>query len=322
MTTTHPPLDPELAAVLTLVHEHLPASVSPADIEALRVNPMFAVAEESLRRDGSVETRNLSVPGPPGAPEIPLLVLRPVGLRTGAPVFYYMHGGGMIIGDRRTGVDGVLDWAVDNGAVVVSAEYRLAPENPDPAPVEDCYAGLLWVAEHAAEIGGDADRIVVAGASAGGGLAAGAALLARDRGGPRLLGQVLMCPMLDDRLATPSSRELDGEGIWDATSNLTGWDALLGERRGGPDVSIYAAPSRAGDLVGLPPSFVDVGTVETFRDEDIDYATRLLQAGVQCELHVWPGGFHGFDAIAPQASLSQAALATRAAWVRRLLAAC
>jgi acetyl esterase/lipase len=259
-TTTHPPLDPELAAVLTLVHEHLPASVSPADIGALRANPMFAVAEETLRRDGTVEMRNLCVPGPPGAPEIPLLVLRPVGLPTGAPVFYYMHGGGMIIGDRRTGVDGVLDWAVDNGAA------RARP------------------------------------------------------GGPRLLGQVLMCPMLDDRLATPSSRELDGEGIWDATSNMTGWEALLGERRGGGDVSMYAAPARATDLAGLPAAFVDVGSVETFRDEDIDYATRLLQAGVQCELHVWPGGFHGFTGMVPDAALSKAATAAQQTWLRRILA--
>ncbi len=252
MKTSHPPLDPELAAVLTAVHEHLSPSITPGDIEALRASPMFAVADEDLRRNGTVDLRNLFVPGPAGSPDISLLVLRPAGLAAGAPVFYHVHGGGMIIGDRRTGVAGVLDWAVDNGAVVVSVEYRLAPEHPDPAPVEDCYAGLLWTCEHAAEIGGDADRIVVAGASAGGGLAAGVALLARDRGGPRLLGQVLMCPMLDDRFVTPSSRELHGEGIWDATSNMTGWDALLGERRGGGDVSIYAAPARATGLAGLP----------------------------------------------------------------------
>ncbi|MFE4371870.1 alpha/beta hydrolase [Streptomyces sp. NPDC056835] len=320
MTRTHPPLDPELTAVLTFVHEHLSPSITAEDIEELRANSMFAVADEDLTRNGTVELQNFSISGPPGAPKISLLVLRPVGLAAGAPVFYYMHGGGMIIGNSRTGVGSVLDWAVDNGAVVVSVEYRLAPEHPDPAPIEDCYAGLLWTHEHAAEIGGNADRIVVAGASAGGGLAAGVALLARDRGGPRLLGQLLMCPMLDDRFVTLSSRELDGEGIWDATSNMTGWNALLGERRGGGDVSFYAAPARATDLTGLPTSFVDVGSVETFRDEDIDYATRLLQAGVQCELHVWPGGFHGFDGMAPQASLSQTASATRAAWVRRLLA--
>lgn len=321
MPRTHPPLDPELAAVLTVVHEHLSPTITAEDIEELRTNPMFAVPDEDLTRNGTVRLEDLSVPGPAGAPEISLLVLRPVGLAAGAPVFYHMHGGGMIIGNNRTGVGSVLDWAVEHGAVVVSVEYRLAPEHPDPAPIEDCYAGLLRTHELATEMGGDPNRIVVTGASAGGGLAAGVALLARDRGGPRLLGQLLMCPMLDDRLVTPSSQELDGEGIWDATSNLTGWHALLGERRGGSDVSSYAAPARAADLTGLPTSFVDVGSVETFRDEDIHYAARLLQAGVQTELHVWPGGFHGFDGMAPQASLSRTASETRSAWIRRLLAA-
>ncbi|WP_037569147.1 alpha/beta hydrolase [Phaeacidiphilus oryzae] len=320
MPRTHPPIDPELAEVLTVVHQHLPPTITAEDIEGLRANPVFAVPDEALTRDGTVQLENLSAPGPSGAPEISLLVLRPVGLAVGAPVFYHIHGGGMIIGNSR-GVGSVLDWAVDNGAIVVSVEYRLAPEHPDPAPIEDCYEGLLWTHRLAAEIGGDPDRIIVTGTSAGGGLAAGVALLARDRGGPPLLGQVLMCPMLDDRLITPSSRELDGEGIWDATSNMTGWNALLGERRGGSDVSVYAAPARATDLSGLPPAFVDVGSVETFRDEDIDYAARLLQAGVQTELHVWPGGFHGFDGMAPQASLSRIASETRAAWVRRLLTA-
>jgi len=322
MTRTHPPLDPKLAASAdgraraSVAERHSRGHRGAASQPHVRGR-----RDEDLSRNETVDLQDFAVPGPPGAPEISLLVLRPAGLAAGAPVFYHIHGGGMIIGDRRTGVAGVLDWAVDNGAVVVSVEYRLAPEHPDPAPIEDCYAGLLWTREHAAEICGDPDRIVIADASAGGGLAAGVALFARDRGGPRLLGQVLMCPMLDDRFVTPSSRELHGEGIWDATSNMTGWNALPGARRGSGDVSSYAAPARATDLAGLPASFVDVGSVETFRDEDIAYATRLLRAGVQCELHVWPGGFHGFDGMAPQASLSRTASATRAAWVRRLLAA-
>jgi acetyl esterase/lipase len=178
---------------------------------------------------------------------------------------------------------------------------------------------LVWTAEHAAELGIAPGRIVVAGASAGGGLAAALALLARDRGGPALAGQVLMCPMLDDRNDTPSSRQMAGLGVWDRSSNKTGWTALLGEGRGGPDVSPYAAPARADDLSGLPPAFIDVGSAETFRDEDVTYATRLWQAGGRAELHVWPGGFHGFDLLAPQAAISQEARAARLRWLRRLL---
>jgi acetyl esterase/lipase len=141
--------------------------------------------------------------------------------------------------------------------------------------------------------------------------------MARNRGGPPLSHQILMCPMLDDRCITPSSQELDGEGTWDRTSNVIAWTALLGAARGGPDVSPYAAPARATDLTGLPAAFIDVGSVETFRDEAIDYAARLSQAGVPAELHLWPGGFHGFDGIAPHTALAQASRATRLGYVRR-----
>jgi acetyl esterase/lipase len=186
--------------------------------------------------------------------------------------------------------------------------------------VEDCYAGLAWTAAHAGELGIDPDRIAVAGGSAGGGLAAAVALLARDRGGPALAAQMLMCPMLDDRNDTPSSRQMAGLGIWDRASNETGWTALLGAARGGPDVSPYAAPARAADLSGLPPAFIDVGSTETFRDEAVTYASRIWQAGGIAELHVWPGGFHGFSMMAPQAALSQASEAAQRSWLRRVLA--
>jgi len=317
----HPPFDPELAAALELVREQLPASLTPELIGPMREgSDLMVVTPEMLSREGTVEVSEREVPGPAGDPDVSLLILTPSGVGSGAPIIYHAHGGGMIIGDNRTGVDTPLDWAIEIGAIVVSVDYRLAPEHPDPAPVEDCYAGLVWVHAHAAELGGDPDRILIAGASAGGGLAAGVALLARDRQGPPLIGQVLMCLMIDDRNETPSSHELDAEGVWDRTSNDTGWDALLGDRRKTDAVSIYAAPSRATDLSGLPPAFVDVGSVETFRDEDVDYAVRLWRAGVQAELHVWPGGFHGFDMFAPQAAISQMSITTRAAWVRRLLA--
>jgi acetyl esterase/lipase len=230
----------------------------------------------------------------------------------------------MIMGTNRVGMPVLLDWVEELGVIVVSVEYRLAPEHPHPAPVEDCYAGLRWTAEHAADLGIDAHRLIIAGTSAGGGLAAAVALLARERGGPGLLGQVLMCPMLDDRHQTPSSRELDGEGIWDQHANRVGWAALLGDAAGGPDVHWSAAPARATDLAGLPPAYIDVGSVETFRDEDVDYASRIWQSGGVADLHVWAGGFHGFDGAAPDAGLSKAARSVRTEWLRRLLtsAAC
>lgn len=213
-----------------------------------------------------------------------------------------------------------LAWARELDAVVVSVEYRLAPEHPYPAQIEDVYSGLVWTAEHAGELGADPERIVVAGSSAGGGLCAAPALLTRDRKGPRMLGQLLMCPMLDDRNDTPSAHQMAGLGIWDSQANETGWTALLGARRGGPDVPEHAAPARATDLTGLPPAFLDVGSAETFRDEVVTYASRIWQAGGVAELHVWPGGFHGFDGFAPQAALSHAARAAQLRWLRRLLA--
>jgi acetyl esterase/lipase len=225
----------------------------------------------------------------------------------------------MIIGNRWLGVVGFLDWAERFNGVIVTVEYRLAPEFPDPYPVEDCYAGLVWTAENAAELGIDPNRLLIGGGSAGGGLAAGTTLLARDRRGPGLIGQLLIYPMLDDRDESVSTRQIDGIGVWDRGSNITGWTALLGGRKGTDDVSIYAAPARATDLTGLPPAFIDCGSAEVFRDEDVDYATRLWAAGVQAELHVWAGGFHGFDMFAPHTAVAQAMLAARDDWVNRLL---
>ncbi|MEV7872611.1 alpha/beta hydrolase [Streptomyces sp. NPDC088124] len=316
-----PPFDAELAAALDIISAEMGGALELADIPAARSALDLGPSDEELSRDGAIAFEERTVPGPPGEPDISLLVCRPTGTgpATRLPALYHIHGGGMILGDRRTGLEGALDWALALGLVVVSVEYRLAPEHPHPAPVEDAYAGLLWTAEHAAELGIDPARIIVEGGSAGGGLAAAVALLARDRGGPALAGQMLMCPMIDDRNDTPSSLQMAGLGVWDRAANHTGWTALLGEARGGPDVSPYAAPARATDLSGLPPAFIDVGSAETFRDEDVAYASRLWQAGGRAELHVWPGGFHGFEGLAPQTALAQDARAAQLRWLTRLL---
>ncbi|SDS56058.1 alpha/beta hydrolase [Actinoplanes derwentensis] len=318
MTTV--PFDPELAAALSVISAQLPPSITPEMIQPMRQGATLApVTDDELRRDGQFTVEERAVPGLDGDPDVTLLICRPTAATGTLGCLYHIHGGGMIIGDNRTGITEMLDLAEHFGLVVVSVEYRLAPETPHPGPVNDCYAGLLWTAKNAAALSVDPGRLIVVGGSAGGGLAAALALMARDLDGPDLLGQLLIYPMLDDRNDTASSVQMAGLGIWDRGSNRTGWSALLGEAAGGPDVSPYAAPARATDLSGLPPAFIDVGSAETFRDEDVAYATRIWQAGGRAELHVWPGAFHGFDAMVPSAALSQDARQARVRWLDRLL---
>ena len=314
-TPVRPPYDPELGAVLA--SSPLPVVITADMIGSLREVPFTAPIEEVLSTR-ALDHDVVTVPGPDG--DLAASVFTPRGKTTTGAGIYFLHGGGFILGDRFTGIEHILDWALEHDAVVVSPDYRLAPEHPDPAPVEDAYAGFAWTAAHAAELRIDSDRILIAGTSAGAGLAAGTVLLARDRKGPQAMAQLLMSPMLDDRDETVSTRQYSGTGAWSRESNRTGWNALLGQRRKTGAVSIYAAPARATDLSGLPPAFIDVGSAEVFREEDVAYASRLWTSGVQAELHVWAGGFHIFDGAAPAAALSRAALAARDAWVRRTLA--
>lgn len=321
--TTRPPFDPELAPVEEMMRA-TPLAPTIETLPALRVTMQegsLGAEPPDLTAGGRVLVEERQVPGPEGAPEITLLILSPASPRGPVAGIFNIHGGGMILGDRRSGVELLLPYVADGDAVVVSVEYRLAPEHPDPAPVEDCYAGLAWTAKHATDLGIDPDRLIISGGSAGGGLAAGTALLARDRAFPALSHQILICPMLDDRFTTHSSRMLDGEGVWDRGDNLFGWTALLGDRRGGPDVSPYAAPARAEDLHGLPRTYIDTGSVEVFRDEVLEYATRLSQAGVNVDLHMWGGAFHSSDLSAGHAAVSRASNATRDEFIRRALEA-
>ncbi len=317
-----PPFDPELIPQLEAMAAFGPkltAETLPAVRKALAEGiPDFP--EPDYSAGGRVVADERRVPGPAGEPDVTVLVLRPAEATASLPAILYIHGGGMVVGSFRHGPDLLfLDRVAAGEAVVVSVEYRLAPEHPDPAPVEDCYAALRWMAESAGELGIDPGRLIVCGTSAGGGLAAGTALLARDRGGPALSHQILICPMLDDRMSTHSSQMLLDEGGWDRESNEFGWTALLGGRRGGDEVSIYAAPSRAADLSGLPRTYLDCGSAETFRDEILDYAGRLSAAGVSVDLHMWGGGFHGFDAVAPTAALSAASRWAREEFITRAL---
>ncbi len=315
-----PPFDAELAEPIREILANLPPLTPESIPERRALAARGRLSDEDVRRGGAFEVAERTVDGPPGAPEVRLILCRPTATPGPHAVIYNTHGGGMVAGHHRTiELAGELGRAEQLQMAVVAVDYRLAPEHPDPAPVEDCYAGLRWVSTHAAELNLDAARIVVSGNSAGGALAAGLALLARDRGAPRLLGQMLQCPMLDDRCDTPSALQMESVGLWDRRSNLVGWTALLGERRGTQDVSCYAAPARARDLADLPPAFIDVGSVESLRDEAVLYATRIWLAGGQAELHVWSGAFHSFDQWVPHAVVSRAAEDARRAWLRRLL---
>jgi acetyl esterase/lipase len=253
----------------------------------------------------------------PGEPDVPVRVHRALDAGSALPCIYSMHGGGYVLGSYDMDDARFDAWCPELGIVGVSVEYRLAPEAPYPLPLDDCYRGLVWTFEHAEELGIDPERIGVAGVSAGGGLAAALALLARDQGEVAIAFQLLDCPMLDDRQVTPSSR-LDQLAVWSRGSNEFGWRAYLGDLYGRDDVPYTAAPARASDLSGLPPAFVSVGTADGFRDEDILYAMRLNQAGVPTELHVYPGAPHGYQLVASSAVAAQSSRDV-ADWLTRRL---
>lgn len=313
------PFDPDVQAVL----------------DEIAKNPQPALTRETLPRDGvdrmfpdndaviagrDITWEDRVIPGPPGAPDIEVTIFRPAGSETSTLAgFVNIHGGGMIVGHRSWETARVVDIVAEHGVVAVNVEYRLAPEDPYPAGVEDCYAAFVWTHAHATELGIDPARIVVGGGSAGGGLTAAVALLARDRRGPVMAGQLLLCPMIDNTNTTVASRQYDGIGTWQRDMNLLAWSCVLGEELAfSVEAPAYAAPSRATDVSGLPPAYIEVGEAEMFRDEDTEYALRIWATGGQAELHVWGGGAHGFDMYMPDAEITRAALAARASWLRRI----
>ncbi|MEE6258593.1 alpha/beta hydrolase [Plantactinospora sonchi] len=316
MTPVRPDTDRELRALLAELPPTPP--LSPEILAQLRQLPPTPV--ETLLQGRAVDRREVTVPSPDGT-RIPLSILSPAGAdpATPAPCVYWIHGGGMIMGDRFSNIDIPLEWLDLFGAVVISVDYRLAPEATGTTLVDDCYQGLLWAVGHADELGIDPARVVVAGISAGGGLAAGVTLMARDRATPAIAAQLLICPMLDHRNITTSSRQYSGApGVWTREMNEYGWRAVLGDLADAY-VPGHVSPAVADDLSGLPTTYVDAGSAEVFRDEDVNYASRIWAAGGQAELHIWAGGFHGFDALYPQVRVSAAARRTRNDWLARLL---
>jgi len=246
------------------------------------------------------------IPGPKGAPEVALYI---AGAAAGAskPAVLHIHGGGFIAGSAEASQRDIQDLAVSHECVAVSVEYRLAPEAPFPAALEDNYAALLWMYKNAAELDIDRSRIAVKGESAGGGLAAALAIAARDRGEVPLCLQVLIYPALDDRTgSTVSVPPYIGHYMWTAAANRFAWTSYLGKPAGSAQAPAGSVPARVENLAGLPAAWIGVGSVDLFSNEDVEYARRLLEAGASTELHVVPGGFHGFDLFVPQAPLTVA----------------
>lgn len=281
----------------------------------------FESANETynVQQSGAVPEQ-IMIPRTKSGDSIRIKVYRPSSLDMKLPCIYNIHGGGMMVGSIDNSMAQLSHLSEVLGAIVVDVNYRLAPENPYPAGVDDCYEGLVWVSNHADELNIDPSRIGLLGESAGGGLAAATALKSRDSGGPEIKFQTLIAPMLDDRNNTPSSKMCSGVWpSWPREMNILGWRALLGNIAGNDEVSPYAAPARAEYLGDLPPAYIEVGDMEVFRDEDISYAKRLMEHSIPVELHVYPGTFHSWYAHAPGASVSRRAIRNRMEWIQSQL---
>ena len=310
-------VDPELAPLLevyqqiALTREGLPASRKERAAMAL-------ATLETLPPD-EVEKTEHFVPGVGGAPAVRVLVYKPRGVAGVLPAFLNIHGGGMVGGLPEMDEAANRRLAAALGCVVVSPDYRLAPETAFPGPLDDCRAAFDWMVEQAGELGVDTKRIVLGGASAGGGLAAGLALQLRDRAEVQPVFLYLVFPMLDDRTGSAvEASPFAGEFIWTPEHNRFGWAAYLGSEPGGDGVSPYAAPARAGSLEGLPPTWICCGALDLFIDENLEFTRRLIAEGVAAELHVYPGAFHAFQWV-PTAQVTQAFARDSFAALRRAL---
>jgi len=290
-------LDSELAVILPSFPEEM-SDINRDNVSAIR-EMMNAQATEPAPTPVQIEERTLKT-SDSGQSDVRVLIYRKPSEQAQAGLIW-IHGGGYILGtaedDRARKIAEQLDCAV------ISVDYRLAPEDPFPAGIEDCQAALLWAVENAQELGIDATRVAIGGASAGAGMAAGLAQMNRDRGGPTLAMQLLLYPMLDNLHDTPSGH-ITNTPVWNRHTSLNAWEMYL-DGVPGKGASPYAAAIRATDLKGLPPAYICVGAEDLFRDENIEYARRLNEAGVPAELTVYPGLFHGADVFMPTARLSQ-----------------
>jgi acetyl esterase len=291
-------LDPELSSIVELLP---PIGLTDPVAARAAFESLVAAMREDIAGIETLEIEDRTVPGWGGDPEVGVRIYRPKDRAGAVPGIVLIHGGGFVVGSVEAEHAGAALTAIKTGAAVVSVEYRLAPEHPYPAGVRDCYSALGYVAAQADELGIDPERIALLGTSAGGGLAAATALLARDLGGPAVCFQMLHIPELDDRLDTPSMRAFVDSPVWNRPLAEISWRYYLGVITDADDVPPYAAPARAADLSGLPPAYISTAENDPLRDEGIIYGLRLLQAGVSVELHQFPGTFHGSALVATAA---------------------
>jgi acetyl esterase/lipase len=293
-------VDPEL---LSLLDAWPTVEINADMLPALRaITPSYALDRADPAGADVVVHK---VDGPGGSGTLDVWFYRPHGADGPLPCLFHIHGGGFVLGDAAHLEQAHRQISASLGCCIASVNYSLAPETCYPGQIEDCYAALTWLFQSAGPLGVDPTAIGVGGESAGGGLAAALALLVRDRGEHHLKFQHLIYPMLDDRTCIdPAPHPLAGQYIWTPANNAFGWASLLGHPPGGPDVPIYAAPARTTNLAGLPPTFLAVGALDLFVEEDLDYGRRLIRSGVPVELHVYPGGFHAFD-VSPSAAVAR-----------------
>lgn len=292
-------IDPELRDILEVIPKLDLSKLQETREQIKQMGEAMHVPYED-----SIEVIDLAIDSYETNYQVPIRLYKPKGATENVPGLIWIHSGGFVLGN--------LDWennicqriVRDVGCTVLSVDYRLAPEFPYPTPLEDCYSALKWFAENAEEYGVDANTIGVAGASAGGGLTAGLALLARDRKGPNIVFQMPLYPMINDRNNTPSNIEIQENLVWNHELNEGAWNMYLAGENGKENVPIYAAPARATDLTNLPPAYIAIGQLDPFRDETLTYVTKLCQAGVDVEFHLYPGAFHGFENVAPNADVS------------------
>jgi len=305
-------LDPEIAAALAPMGAAMAEAKPPAvgDIDGRRAmwEPIIGASGAAQPMPADVRTSEHYATADDGA-RIKMRWYVKDGATPGPAVLFF-HGGGYIFGHIDLFDGPVARYVSAGGVPMLSVEYRRAPEHPFPTPLEDAYAALRWLHEHASELGVDPERVGVMGDSAGGGMAAALTILTRERGGPKIARQILLMPMLDDRTTTPDPH-IEPYALWSYDDSRTAWPALLGDAAGGPSVPATAAPARLEDATGLPPAYIEVGQIDVFRDEDIAYATKLSRAGVPVEFHLHPGAPHEFDSIAFASDVARRAIADR-----------